>query len=84
MRPDELARWLHRTPFRPFRFFVLEQTSFEVRHPEAVLVTPSAVRLFQPAAISPVHLGEREVSVALLHITRIEMLSPAPAGNGGA
>jgi hypothetical protein len=82
MRADELACWLHRMPFRPFGFFVLEQTSFEVRHPEAVPVTPSAVRLFQPAGISPLPLGEREVAIALLHITRIDMLAPAPAGNG--
>jgi hypothetical protein len=82
MRPDAIRAWLNARPFQPFRFWVLEQTEFEVRHPELLILTASTAELRFPSGSLPGQLDERLVSVALLHITRIESLPRSPAGNG--
>ena len=38
MRPADLLRMLARRPFRPFRIRALENLTFDVRHPEQVIV----------------------------------------------
>jgi hypothetical protein len=84
MRPDDLRRLIDTRPFRPFRMLVLEQTSYEVRHPEAALVGQSTVMIVEQVnGPNPVAL-EREVIIALLHITRLERLGASSLGNGAA
>jgi hypothetical protein len=84
MRPDDLRRFLQQRPFKPFRFYVLETTVYEVRHPEGALVSRSTVTLDlrDPTDSSP--LAKGIVIIALLHITRLEMILPAapPLTNG--
>jgi hypothetical protein len=82
MRPDDLKRLLHTQPFQPFRMLVLEQTSYEVRHPEAALVGPSTVMVVE-REIGPNQVAvEREVIIALLHITRLERVVAPSLSNG--
>jgi hypothetical protein len=83
VRPDTFIRLLRSKPFRPFRFFVLEKTEFEVRHPEVALVTFSEVQLYEPAPAGP-PFSDKETVVALPHITRIELLPLSPTGGNGA
>jgi hypothetical protein len=84
MRPDDLKRLLHTQPFQPFRMFVLEQKSYEVRHPEAALVGQSTVMVIEQV-IGPNQVAlDQEVIIALLHITRLERLGPSSLGNGAA
>jgi hypothetical protein len=82
MRPDDLQRLLRTQPFRPFRMFVLEQKSYEVRHPEAALVGSSTVMLIEKVIGSNQVDLIQEVIIALLHITRIERLDAPSLGNG--
>ena len=82
MRPDDLREWLLDVPFRPFRLYVHETTSYEIRHPEMVIVKRSTIDLFFTPAHPRVPLAEREVTIALLHITRLEALpTTATASN---
>jgi len=84
MRPDELRRLLQTRPFRPFRIFIHETTAYEIRHPEQAIVTPSTLALIVPASSNLNHplLGEQEVIVALLHITKFVLLPLAGSSNG--
>jgi hypothetical protein len=85
MRPDDLRRLLQRRPFRPFRLYVLESTVYEIRHLEQVLVGRSTITIELPDPDLPIPLGERSVIVALLHITKLELIPPTiiPSTNGG-
>lgn len=74
MRPDDLKEWLRVLPFRPFRLYVLEVVSFEIRNPNLVIVNRSTLDLYFAPDRPLVPLEERMMTVALLHITRLEVL----------
>jgi hypothetical protein len=84
MRPLDLLRLLFAQPFVPFRLYVLENTVFEVRHPELANVGRSTLMIHVPQANPPLPIGMQPVIVSLRHITRIEFLpSKATGSNGG-
>jgi hypothetical protein len=83
MWPEDLRRLLRARPFQPFRFFVHETTSFEVRHPEAAAVMSSTVTVFKRGTGPDQLAFDQEVVIALLHITHIECL-PMPFQSNGA
>jgi len=74
MRPNDVRALLDRRPIQPFRLFVLEVTSFEIRHPELAIVNPSTITLHFPSADETPPLVERYVIIALLHISRLELI----------
>ena len=78
MRRDELIQALRTSPFRPFRLRVWDGAKFDIRHPEVLMVTHTAV------VVSILDKGgngessypkiERSTMVDLLHLTQIEDL----------
>jgi hypothetical protein len=76
MRPDVIRRMLRQRPFEPFRVFVLDGTSYDVRHPELVLLERATLSIPAAAANHPVPMVEREVLVALFAVSRLEPLDP--------
>lgn len=85
MRPLDLTRLLFARPFKPFRLYVLENTAFEVRHPEMAALGLSTLTIQVLKSGLSLDIGAQEVIVSLRHITRIEFLPSAKAadGNGG-
>jgi hypothetical protein len=84
-RPHDLAEELRKRPFEPFRIHTTDGASYDIRHPEWVMVSPSRVVIFVPMANEAPPLFERSDSVALIHITRLSPLpstTPSAAGNG--
>jgi hypothetical protein len=82
MRPDDILRQLLRQPFEPFRLCVVDGVNYEIRHPDQVVVERSTVAIAGALAHLPRPLVERDVIVALLHISRlepIESVTPPPA-----
>lgn len=77
MRPDDLIELIRRQPFAPFRIHVTGGQSYEVRHPERILVLRSRAVL---AVGGENGVGERLEHVALVHIVRIEELADASSG----
>ncbi len=77
MRPEDIHRMLRQPSFRPFRLYILENTVYEIRHPELVIVERSTLNIHFPAADASMALGERYVTVALIHITRLEPIFSA-------
>ncbi len=80
MPPEELKRHLH--PFTPFRIQLSTGETFDVRHPDLIMVGKrTAIIGFSN---DPTPLYDRAVTVALLHIVRLEPLDAAPpAGQQG-
>lgn len=72
MRPDDILRPLLRQPFEPFRLCVVDGATYEIRHPDQVVVERSTVHIAGAVANLPRPLVERDVIVALLHISRLE------------
>ncbi len=76
MRPEELRELLKVRPFAPLRIHVTDGKSYDIVHPELVLILKSRVDIGVPAEPGG-DILERVEHVSLLHIVRIEPLSPA-------
>lgn len=74
MRPVDLRRALQKEPFRPFRLWVLEQTAYEVRHPEMVAVGFTTVQLTLRTGEQNGPVGEREFIISINLISKLELL----------
>jgi hypothetical protein len=74
MNPETLLDYIRRRPFQPFRLHLTDGTTYEVRHPELVIVTrrEAHVGVQQNGAHLP--LADRVHIVSLLHITHLEPL----------
>ena len=79
MRSEDLREFVRREPFQPFRIHLSDGTTYEVRHPELVLVERTKALICFPAADAPPPAIERYEAVALLHITRLEPVQATPA-----
>lgn len=79
MRPEEVNGWLKREPFVPFRMVLSNGRTFEVRHPEMVMVGRTWVVVGDLVLAGDFPLPESYVTVALVHVNLIEPLrSPSP------
>jgi hypothetical protein len=72
MSADVLRALLAIQPFRGFRLVLLETTSYEVRHPEQLVVGRRIAKLSVPQAEDPVR--KMEIYINLRHISRVEPL----------
>jgi hypothetical protein len=84
MRPEELVQLLRRRPFIPLRLHMTDGQTYEIRHPDNVIVLRSRVDL----GVMPdpgTGVVERVEYCSLLHIVRVEELqTAAPSSNGSA
>jgi hypothetical protein len=75
MRPEELTGLLRQRPFVPLRIHMTNGHTYEIYHPEAMVVSRShAVIGLRPDPETGV--VDRTEYLALLHIVRVEILSP--------
>lgn len=74
MRPDVFRELLRTRPFAPFRVCVSDGASYEVRHPELVVVGPAFLSVggFTGGLLSP--QGELSVLISYIHISRVEFV----------
>lgn len=82
MFPDDLLTALHRRPFEPFRIQVSDGTTYDVRHPELVMVGLGAVIVGVPPAGLNKPVYERTETVALAHVVKLLPLTAQAAGQG--
>jgi hypothetical protein len=75
MHPDELFAAVRRRPFVPFRLHVSDGSSYDIRHPDMILVTRRSAILALPG--DPDQVPERSTTVALVHVTRLEEIDAA-------
>lgn len=81
MRRDELIEKLRARPFRPFRLYVSDGGTFEIRHPEMLMVGrhSAVVGMLGHAdngggASEGYPAIDRFTDIDLLHVTRVEQL----------
>jgi hypothetical protein len=72
------ADYIQAEPFRPFRIKTAGGQSFDVRHPEMIMVGRTSVRVFgspEPGAKG----GERWFDVSMMLMETLEPLEPSAA-----
>lgn len=80
MRPGEIRAHLRRRPFRPLRVYISDGSSYDVRHPELMLVTRREVVI----ALDPGddEIPERSAYCDPVHIPSIEPIDAASRRGG--
>ena len=81
MRPEELRAHLHKRPFRPFRLILTDGRTFEVRHPNMLLVMNTFLHIGIPEVGVPDPFVDYSVDVDLPEVRAIEMLPSGPSTN---
>jgi hypothetical protein len=76
MRMEEIRQLMRQAPFQPFTLYVTDGRSFEIRHPDFVILLPSSVEIAVPGPVLPVPLPGRRIVLSLLHVTGFEQGQP--------
>jgi hypothetical protein len=83
MRPEELISLIRKQPFRPLRLILTDGQSYDIRHPDQVIVSRGLVDI----GVGPdtaTGVVDRIDHCSLLHVVRVEELqSSAPDGGNG-
>ena len=82
MPPGDLLQALSRRPFVPFCLHVSDGTTYDVRHPEMLMVAPESAVVGRPGTPFPL-VSSWEI-VALAHVVRLVPLEGAKAAGDGA
>lgn len=76
MTPSKVVEFVSAEPFRPFRIQTASGQSFEIRHPEMIMVGRNSVRVdFPPEA--PGDASERWKEVSMMLMETIEPIAAA-------
>jgi hypothetical protein len=83
MLPNEVREELRRQPFEPFRLYLSDGTTYEIRHPDLVMVGIQRLLVGVPAE-GREGIFQRYDVVSLLHVVRLEpiQVGPSPTSNG--
>jgi len=74
MRPDDVREHVINETLQPFRKYMSDGATFDVRHQDMCLIGRSALYVVIPDARQP-WMYDRLAHCALIHITRIEPLN---------
>jgi hypothetical protein len=74
----KVGEYVSAEPFRPFRIKMASGQSFDVRHPEMILVGRTSVRVYAPATADSAN-GHHWHDVSLMLMETLEPLEPAVA-----
>lgn len=72
MRPEDVRQYLERRPFQPLRLTLTDGRTYDVYHPDLLMVGRSSltIGLPRPGDSRPVY--DRIVTVSLLHVMQVE------------
>jgi hypothetical protein len=76
----DIITLLRKRPFEPFRIQVSDGTTYDVRHPDMIIPTPTAAFIGIPATAQATDCARVEI-VAMEHLVK---LLPLPAVNASA
>ena len=82
MRQEELQEYARRQPFEPFRIVLTTGTTYDVRHPDLIMVGARSAMIgitHQPNKT----VYDRTIKVDLLHVVGIEELPALPPSSNG-
>lgn len=72
MRPDDLLELVRRQPFAPFRVHITGGKTYDVRHPDQIIVLRSRAVV---AVGGENGVGDRLEHIALVYVVRVEELA---------
>jgi hypothetical protein len=75
--PDDIQKRLHQSPFIPVRIIISSGQTFDIFHPDLVLIGRRDMIIGMAAAENPTQY-EQTTRVPLMHITALEDL-PTPS-----
>jgi hypothetical protein len=81
MTARKVVEYVTAEPFRPFRIKMASGQSFEIRHPEMILVGRTSVRVYTSLDTDSA-AAERWHDVSLVLMDTLEPLEPASARTG--
>jgi predicted RNA binding protein YcfA (HicA-like mRNA interferase family) len=79
MRAEEIEEHLQAQPFKSFRLHLTDGKSFDVPHPEFVLLTPHKLIIGMYERRGSHRIFEHIEHVSLLHVVRVEELQATPS-----
>lgn len=79
MHFSDIHEFVKAEPFRPFRITLTDGRTYDVHHPELIMVGITSVIVGRPAPDVEDPAYDRAVTVAISHIMQIEPLEPAAA-----
>ncbi|HLW63950.1 MAG TPA: hypothetical protein VKS79_01440 [Gemmataceae bacterium] len=71
MSPLDLSQAVRRRPFEPFRIQVSDGTTYDVRHPELVMIGLGSVSIGVPAKGQSDPIYERVETISLAHVVKL-------------
>jgi hypothetical protein len=77
MRPDDIHGLLHKRPFQPFRIRLSNGTTYDIRHPELVVVGRSTMFIGVPAPDLPPATYDDFALVSLMQLAEVTPVIPA-------
>ena len=80
VQPKDLNDFIRAKPFLPFRLTLTDGRTFDIHHPELVMVGRSSAQIGirSPRYADPVY--ERVISISLLHVMQIEVVPESDVG----
>lgn len=82
MRAEEFRQLLSARPFSPLRVHRTDGTTYDIRHPEQVLVSRQRIDIGLPPSAGT-GVFERIEHCSLLHVVRVEELQTQPRDASG-
>jgi len=80
MRPSDFLELLRTRPFAPFRIHATDGQTYDVRHPDQIIVLRSRLVL---GAGGNGGIAEHLEHLSFLHVVRVEELPSEPAESAG-
>ena len=84
MRADDLLSAIRKRPFDQFRIQISDGTTYDVRHPELIMVGLGAALIGIPPADQDKPVFDRYETVALSHMVKLLPLDRQTAGTGAS
>jgi hypothetical protein len=72
MNAAQLRHWLDQRPFAPFRIVMTDGGVLDIFHPDQMMLAKTTARVGRRATAQ--FIAERDITIALLHVIRLEPL----------
>jgi len=82
MRPEDLLEIIKRRPFQPYRFTFTGGDTYDLTHPEMMIVARSYAMFGTPSSEDE-RIAETCLYMSLLHIVKVEPLKQSSKSQNG-
>jgi hypothetical protein len=80
LRPDDMLKLLQKRPFEPFRIYLTDSKTYDIKHPELVITGERFLIVGEPRPGKNGAVAASYDTVTLMHIVRLEPINLTAAG----